>query len=126
MYFSYFLNYAPPKPSKMDNSRKIMNFFGNWISKCTYLMKKRTHVSAYMLLSSLSNKQIVCINSRRTPCISWYGNIHHPTPTTDMPNTHTTWIQCLNNLCANGYIPLLTYQDIDKICLNVTALSIMN
>ena len=30
-------------------------------------MKKMTHVSAYRALSSLSNKQIVYINSRRTP-----------------------------------------------------------
>ena len=32
----------------------IMKFFGNYISKCTYLMNERTHVSAYRLLSRLS------------------------------------------------------------------------
>ena len=31
-------------------------------------MKKMTRVSAYWLLSSLSNKQIVYIRSRQTPC----------------------------------------------------------
>ena len=36
-------------------------------------MKKMAHVSAYRLLSSLRNMQIVYISSRRTPCISRYN-----------------------------------------------------
>ena len=69
MYFSYLLNYAPPKPSKIDNYWIIMNFFGKYISKCTYRMKKRTPVSAYRSLSTLSNKPIVFISSRGSPCM---------------------------------------------------------
>ena len=29
MYFCYFRNYAPPKPSKMDNYLMIVEFFRN-------------------------------------------------------------------------------------------------
>ena len=29
MYFLYFRNFAPPKPSKMDNYWMIVEFFGN-------------------------------------------------------------------------------------------------
>ena len=68
MYFLYFPNYAPSKPSEMDNYWIIMNFFGKYISKCTYRMKKRTHVSAYRLLSNLNNKPVVFISSRGSPC----------------------------------------------------------
>ena len=32
MYFSYFPNYAPPKPSEIDNCWIIMNFFWDKIS----------------------------------------------------------------------------------------------
>ena len=59
MYFSYSPNYTPSKSSEMDNYLIIIDIFGNEISKCTYLMKKRTPVEAYRLLSSLSNKPIV-------------------------------------------------------------------
>ena len=69
MYFSYFPNYAPPKPSDMDNYWILMNFFWNYISKCTYLMNKRTPVSVYRLFSSLSNKQILFDSFKRSPCM---------------------------------------------------------
>ena len=59
MYFSYFPNYAPPKPSDMDNFWILMNFFWSYISKWTFLMNKRTPVSVYRLFSSLSMKQIL-------------------------------------------------------------------
>ena len=71
MHFAYFHIFAPPKSSQMDNYWIIMNFFLNLISKCTYLMNKRTPVSAYRLFSSPSNKQIVYVNSRRTLCRRW-------------------------------------------------------
>ena len=67
MYFLYFLNYAPPKASYMDNYWIIMNFFWDYISKCTYLMNKKKPVSIYRLFSSLSNKQIILTVSKKHP-----------------------------------------------------------
>ena len=79
MYFSYFPNYAPPKPSDMDNYWILMNFFWNYISKCTYLMNKRTPVSVYRLFSSLSNKQILFDSFKETPC-SCHSNAFEASP----------------------------------------------
>ena len=45
MYFAYFHIFAPPKSSQME-----------------------TPVSAYRLFSIPSNKQIIYVNSRRSPC----------------------------------------------------------
>ena len=59
MYFAYFHSFAPSKSSKMDNYWIIIKFFGNKISKCTYLMNKKTPVPAYRLLCSPVDKQIV-------------------------------------------------------------------
>ena len=70
MYFSYFPNFAPPKSSDMDNYWILMNFFWNYLSKCTYLMNKMTPVSVYMLFSSLSNKQILFDSFQETPCMN--------------------------------------------------------
>ena len=69
MYFSYSPNYRPSKPSEMDNYLIIIDIFGNFISKCTYLMKKRTPVEDYRLLSIPSNKPIGFVSSRGTTCI---------------------------------------------------------
>ena len=68
MYFSNFPNYAPPKPSEMDNYLKIIDIFGNQISKCTYLMNKRTPVSAYIGCFRLYDRSIDLISSRGSPC----------------------------------------------------------
>ena len=47
-----------------------MEFFGNYLSKCTYVMVKKTPVSVYRLLSSPSNKHIVLVSFQKTPCMS--------------------------------------------------------
>ena len=59
MYFAYIQSFAPPKSSKMDNYRITIKIFGNKISKCTYLMNKKTPVPAHRLLCSPIYKQIV-------------------------------------------------------------------
>ena len=69
MYFSYFPNNAPMKLSVIDNCWIIMEFLETRYPKCTYLMNKRTPVSAYRLFSSLSNKQIVFDSCQWRPCI---------------------------------------------------------
>ena len=74
MYFPYFHSYTPQKSSKMDNYWTVMEFFGNYLSKCTYVMVKKTPVSVYRLLSSPSNKRIVLVSFQKTPC-----NIEHTT-----------------------------------------------
>ena len=40
----------------------VIEFFGNYISKCPNLMKKRAPVPAYILLLSLSNKLKLLVN----------------------------------------------------------------
>ena len=47
----------------------VIEIFGNYISKCPNLMKKRTPVPAYILLLSLSNKLKLLVNHYGTPCI---------------------------------------------------------
>ena len=64
MYFVYFHNNSLQRPSNMDNYWMILNVFGHKISKCTYVMDKKTPVSAYTLLSCRSNKQIVYVSFR--------------------------------------------------------------
>ena len=59
MYFAYIHSFAPPKSSKMDDYWITIKIFGNKISKCTYLMNKKTPVPAHRLLCSLIYKQIV-------------------------------------------------------------------
>ena len=59
MYFAYIHSFSPPKSSKMDNYWITIKTFGNKISKCTYLMNKKTPVPAHRLLCSPINKQIV-------------------------------------------------------------------
>ena len=55
----------------MDNYWILMDFFLNYISKCTYLMNKRTPVSAYKMLSSPSIKRKRYVNSHRSPCMKF-------------------------------------------------------
>ena len=59
MYFAYFHSFAPPKSSKMENYWITIKIFGNKISKCTYLVNKKTPVPAHRLLCSPIYKQIV-------------------------------------------------------------------
>ena len=59
MYFACFHSFAPTKSSKMDYYIITIKIFGNKISKCTFLMNKKTPVPAHMLLCSPGNKQIV-------------------------------------------------------------------
>ena len=75
MYFPYFHSYTPEKSSKMDNYWTVMEFFGNNLSKCTYVMVKKTPVSVYRLLSSPSNKNSknAILSERR--CKQWQN--HH-------------------------------------------------
>ena len=58
MYFPYFHSFTPQKSFNVENYWTVIDFLGNYISKCSNLMKKRTPVPAYMLLLSLSNKLI--------------------------------------------------------------------
>ena len=69
MYFAYFHSFAPPKSSKMFNYWIIIKIFRNKISKCTFLMNKKTPVPAHRLLCSPTNKQIVFDSFQRWPCI---------------------------------------------------------
>ena len=68
MYFSYFLNYAPPKPSEMDNYWMVMAFFGNHISKCNRLSRNIRPIQAIEVLYRLRNKQKHYIIYSETPC----------------------------------------------------------
>ena len=52
-----------------------MEFFGNYLSKCTYVMVKKTPVSVYRLLSSPSNKQKAFNSSHGSSCIFRYNFI---------------------------------------------------
>ena len=68
MYFPYFHSFTPQKSLKVENYWMVIEFFGNYISKCPNLMKKRTPVPAYILLLSLSNKLKLLVNHYGTPC----------------------------------------------------------
>ena len=59
MYFACFYSFAPVKSLKKDNNWIVIKFFGNKISKCTYLINKKTPVSSYRLLCSPVSNQIV-------------------------------------------------------------------
>ena len=83
-------------------SPSLMNFFWNYISKCTYLMNKMTPVSVYRLFSSLSNKQIVFDSFQETPCSSGTLKKDHeflvnssslgkPSSGSWIPNSHVLW-----------------------------------
>ena len=60
MYFWYFRNYAPRKPSKMDNYWMIVEFFS----------KLDLKMALYQWILTLSHKHITFDSSRGTPC-SW-------------------------------------------------------
>ena len=68
MYFSYFLNYAPPKPSEMENYGMVLAFFGNHISKCNRLSKNIRPIQAIEVLHRLRNKQKHYLIYQETPC----------------------------------------------------------
>ena len=51
----------------------VIEFFGNYISKCPNLMKKRTPVPAYILLLSLSNKLKFLVNHYGTQTVMRVG-----------------------------------------------------
>ena len=68
MYFSYFLNYAPPKPSEMENYGMVLAFFGNHISKCNRLSKNIRPIQAIEVLHRLRNKQKHYLIYSETPC----------------------------------------------------------
>ena len=68
MYFSYFLNYAPPKPSEMENYGMVLAFFGNHISKYNRLSKNIRPIQAIEALHRLRNKQKYYLISSETPC----------------------------------------------------------
>ena len=72
MYFSYFLNYAPPKPSEMENYGMVLAFFGNHISKCNRLSKNIRPIQAIEVLRRLRNKQKLYLIYQETPCIIYY------------------------------------------------------
>ena len=57
------LSFSPQKSFKMDRYWMVM------VKKCPNLMMRRTHVPAYRLLRSLSNKYIIFSSHYRTPCI---------------------------------------------------------
>ena len=69
MYFLYFLNYAPPKPSEMENYWMVLVFFGNHISKCNRLNKNIRPIQAIEVLHRLRNKQKHYLIYSETPCI---------------------------------------------------------
>ena len=69
MYFSYFLNYTPPKPSEMDNYWMVMTFFGNHTSKCNRLSKNMRPIQPIEVLYRLRNKQKHYLIYSETPCI---------------------------------------------------------
>ena len=68
MYFSYFPNYSPSKPSEIDNYLIITDFFWKLDIKMYASNEKMKPVSAYRLFSSPSNKQIVFVSSHGSPC----------------------------------------------------------
>ena len=68
MYFSYFLNYAPPKPSEMENYGMVLAFFGNHISKCNRLNKNIRPIQAIEVLHRLRNKHKHYLIYQETPC----------------------------------------------------------
>ena len=76
MYFSYFLNYAPPKPSEMENYGMVLAFFGNHISKCNRLSKNIRPIQAIEVLHRLRNKQKHYLIYQETPCICLFAEIY--------------------------------------------------
>ena len=88
-------------------------------------MKKMTHVSVYRSLSSLSNKQIVYINSHRTPCTQSYIIINSHTQSYIVIDSHTQAYIVIHNhtqsyIVIHRFIEVLTHLKTELVSLFMT------
>ena len=71
MYFPYFQIFSTKVPLKFEKYMKLLDIFGDTISKCPDIIRKNTPLLAHSLDSSPSIELKLLVNHYESPCI--YG-----------------------------------------------------
>ena len=68
MYFPYFQIFSTKGPLKFEKYIKLLDIFGDIISKCPDIIRKDTPLPAHSLDSSRSVELKLLVNHYETPC----------------------------------------------------------
>ena len=68
MYFPYFQIFSTKVPLKFEKYMKLLDIFGDIISKCPDIIRKNTPLPAHSLDSSRSIELKLLVNHYETPC----------------------------------------------------------
>ena len=69
MYFPYFQIFSPKVPLKFEKYMKLLDIFGDIISKCPDIIRKNTPLPAHSVDSSRSIELKLLVNHYEAPCI---------------------------------------------------------
>ena len=69
MYFPYFQIFSTKVPLKFEKYMKLLDIFGDIISKCPDIIRKNTPLLAHSLDSNPSIELKLLVNHYELPCI---------------------------------------------------------
>ena len=68
MYFPYFQIFSTKVPPKFEKYMKVLDIFGDTITKCPDIIRKNTPLLAHSLDSSPSIELKLLVNLYESPC----------------------------------------------------------